>query len=441
MQVDFNVQRVNIMLAHGVCRQGGAKVAQRVAAVTIADLDFSADLGHDQGVKGSLGGLEVLDLTPESTIHRCILAIGDCNQDESKVETSSIDSDYKAFSFTLTKPADNSSVGMDVDSHIASARYVHSAEFLAELSLCAGDFRDYAASAAKSIQTAAADAAKEFVTAKRDTEKLVSPSLKRKLFDDDSVSEKQSSKKEGKLTVRICIDTPVIVIPMSFNSPDLLVGNLGQIAIRNFHIAKAEDGNDIAATGLIKEGSIDRIVLDINNVSLFSITLQTSQLTDLESGNMTTFDLLKQRQASTVSPFSSPSHQFHRPTRRKPTLSQLREESFTMETACDTEALEWIQILHEAGFQLVIDRLMEVEPFMGGSPGNAVRKEPSFRVEGRISRVLKLELSGKTYNQLLETLNAISAPSKQQSNVELNSISSRASRSGTPQVSSPSPRG
>ena len=448
MQIDFNVQRINIILARGISTHERKKFARKVAAMTMADLEFSAHLGSTQKVKGSLGGVEVLDLTPECTLHQCVLSIGDCRQDGGISDSSSVDSDEKAFSFMFTKPAAVESVGMtspttstatssmNIDMHIASARYVHSTEFLSELSLCAGDFHDYAASMARSLQTAAADVAKGFVTAKREPQDKSRSHLEGGSYIDYVIDGPRTLDREDKagmhITLHLCIDTPVIAIPRTFNSPDLLVGNLGQITIRNSHTAKSNSKRDSEGNPVIN-GSIDQIVLDIDKVSMYSITLRESQIRELKNRNKATFDFLKQRVATAASPFMSPVHDAYRSVRKVSNLSPLAEEGFSPNSVSsmnnEDDTVDWLQILHETGFQLVIDRFIEDDAGRRGSSRRKNAKEPSFQIEGKIFRAFRLELSSKTYNQVLETLNAVSATHKQASRV--NSTKSGSTKDGT----------
>ena len=349
-------------------------------------------------------------MTPECTVHRCILSIGERNQDVKSIEGLYPESECKAFAFSFSNVSSTEAPKINVDSHIASACYVHSAEFLSELSLCAGDFRDYAASAAKSIQTAAADVAKEFVTATNDEDNLrtVSP------IDSDNqlgVSVKRSSTSR-KLSVVVYIGSPVIVLPRTFNSPDLLVGNLGQITVRNLQLSETDPSH--SRTEQDNAATVDRIFLDISNVSLYSLTLNEIQVKELSAGKVT-FDFLKQRVTGSSSQFSTP----HRSSHRRPNLASLSEE-ITKDDASvlQTEShntVKWIEILHETGFQLIIDRITHDRKALSDMP---YLEGPRFKVEGKILRAVRVELSSNTYNQLLETLNSLSATGKQGSAVD-----------------------
>ena len=410
------MQRINIILARGVSSNfASSKVARQVAAVTIADLDFSAELGNSQTIRGSLGGIEVLDQTPECLVHRCILSIGECKQDMSENERLRGDSECKAFQFSFTKAPSSEAAKVNIDSHIASACYVHSAEFLSELSLCAGDFRDYAAAAAKSIQTAAVDVAKEFVSAK----------IKDELVEDEAMADIDSrpvdgrSMETGRFALFVCIETPVIVIPRSFNSLDLLVGNLGRITIRNMQLNETDSDHGMP------EGDssviVDRIFLDISNVSLYSITLKQNHVKEFSAGK-STLDFLRQKTVSASTPFASP----HRSNRKRSQLASLSEEitdgkdfSFKNEGG---NKLEWIEILHETGFQLVIDRIKQSKK---GNTFSEIQpsKGPSLQIDGKMLRAVRLEFSSRTYNQVLETLNSFSTTPKQGSLAESQSRS------------------
>eukprot|EP00794_Sanderia_malayensis_P015340 gene15340-16917_t len=424
MQVDLSFERVNIILARAMSSTDhSAKQARKVSTVTVADLEFSADIGREQIVKGSLGGLEVLDLTPDNHVHKCILSIGECCQSDAiagvdLLDASSFDSENKAFSFTFVQPA-SSKLSADartsIDVHIASARYVHCVDFLTELSLCAGDFRDYAASVARSIQTAAADAAKEFVNAKRDAtstatnDATVSYIDEIPMFTDDSATttiDGAIAKTETRISLQLCIETPVIVIPKGVNSPELLVGNLGQISIRNAYIEEPRFKNEEPVTA-----RIDRIFIDINNVSLYSMVLGSSQIRDLAGNSKRTFDFLKQRLSSPdvmCSPIKWP----------KMDASELEtvREDFSMETS-NGDVINCVEILQDTGLQLVIDRCI-YDQTESGNLSEHVPGVPSFQVEGIINKPMKIALSAKTYSQVLETLNALSPSSKAGSTVQ-----------------------
>lgn len=377
-------------------------MARNVAAVTIADLAFSAELGNSQTIKGSLGGLEVSDLTPESLLHHCILSVGDCKQDVKNLKSLSSDSECKAFSFSFVKVSNGDSSKVNINSQIASASYVHSADFLSEISLCAGDFREYAASAAKSIQTAAADAAKEFVSAKN--EGTISKHEFAVGNENGITTTDGCSDRAPQFSVFVCIETPVIAIPRSFNSADLLIGNLGKITVRNLQLKETDSSG--AEEELLS--NIDRIILDISNVSMYSMTLNAEQIAELSNGK-TTFDFLRQKkEVSCSTPFASP---LHRKSRNRSNLESLVEET---ESRHETE---WIEILHETGFQLIIDRIAQNGRAAYSETPRA--KRPSFRIEGAIARAVKLELSSKTYNQVLETLNSLSSSKTQTSATDM----------------------
>ena len=404
-QVDLNVQRINITLARGVSSNGGPTIARKVATVTFVELVFSAELGHSQIIQGSLGAVEVLDLTPECLVHRCVLSIGESNQTFRQQDSRCAESENKAFAFRFSKLPSTDAPNYDVHSHIASACYAHSPEFLSELLSCAGDFRDYAASAAKSIQTAAADVAKEFVAASDEND------LRTESMTDADNYPGVSDRRKAVLkqfSIFVCVETPVIVLPRVFNSPELLVGNLGRITVRNLQLN--ETGGSESLSENENSAIVDRIFLDISNVSLYSLTLDQHQVKELALGK-TTFSFLKQRTGGSSTPFSSPL----RNSCRRSNLASLSEEvtkGGSLFVHSDSYSnIEWIEILHETGFQLIFDRKVQSRRAFA-LPDPPYMDRPSFKVEAKILRAVKLELSSKTYSQLLETLNSLSVTVK-----------------------------
>ena len=233
-------------------------------------------------VEGSLGGLQLLDLTPEGSRHQKVFSVGQDPStnmklgdemdmyksalDSSRFQVINEDSDsnkLKAFTFDFRKgggPNDrtgsrpgstvNIQVGDDevkdemmLTLHLASLCYIHVPRFLHEVTLCMDEFQSSIANLANSIQKAASDAAREFVQSKMpDLVTSFSPSMFNTMLEspgpsqdnlrDSTVMDMTDSnipaeQSDSSITFDIVMETPVIIIPRTATSSEMLVGHLG----------------------------------------------------------------------------------------------------------------------------------------------------------------------------------------------------------------------
>ncbi|CAG0914453.1 unnamed protein product [Notodromas monacha] len=219
--INFEFHQFHVLFLRSVRRD----LAAKVATATISGARIQAHIHEDTlDVGGSLGGLQLLDLTQTSSAsgiespnydripeiqplpYQRVLSVGHdpltgprdprlvslaeespeallsrlhrqaYGKNEEKIETFSAN-DTKvqhAFSFhVVVKEIDSSyaaespevmnSPAIDLDLYISSVSYVHSPQFLTELSACASEFRAYAARLAQYMTTAAAEVALELL--------------------------------------------------------------------------------------------------------------------------------------------------------------------------------------------------------------------------------------------------------------------------------------
>ncbi|RZF46007.1 hypothetical protein LSTR_LSTR006773 [Laodelphax striatellus] len=199
----FDFHRLNVLLMRAVPRDD-VLIGRKIATATMTDAKIHADCGSKLMVEGSLGGLQILDLTPESSLHQRILSLGhdpltDPPPDPFAGMTADLYkssyaggvggggskknsfSDRQAFSFhirrslvkdgseRLSKPGgggDEASLGAgvgeqeaEISLEMASVWYTHSPRLLFELQSCATDFKQYMAHLARTIGTAATEMA------------------------------------------------------------------------------------------------------------------------------------------------------------------------------------------------------------------------------------------------------------------------------------------
>ncbi|XP_039294739.1 vacuolar protein sorting-associated protein 13D isoform X2 [Nilaparvata lugens] len=194
----FDFHRLNVLLMRAVPKDD-VLIGRKIATATMTDAKIHADCGSKLMVEGSLGGLQVLDLTPESSLHQRILSLGhdpltdpppdpfagmsaDLYKSSYRAATPKKNSfsDRQAFSFhikrSLLKSGTDGSCGpggdvgggggdggggqeAEISVEMASVWYTHSPRLLFELQSCATDFKQYMAHLARTIGTAATEMA------------------------------------------------------------------------------------------------------------------------------------------------------------------------------------------------------------------------------------------------------------------------------------------
>ena len=357
-------------------------------------------LGDRQVIEGSLGGLHVMDVTPEDISHRTVLRVGCTETEQPKrciFQESDTDEDSKkAFTFTLVKPKEVSSLvhedtcppGSDslskhirLSVHMASAHYTYTHRFISELSLCVGDFSSYANAMAQSLRSAATTMAIGLVTKQTSLADGIdyfsapfaptagtplypkSPSRRGSFsscdgLDTSHVGRPSSAVEKRRVYVHLTIETPVINLPRTANSSECLVAQLGRIVVYNTHLTSYDQNiGEISVENSFND--IDRVYVDITDMSLYSLGM--------------TNDAAETR----------------------PSLSDYSG------IGDDGE-----HILHDTAIRLVIDRCC------GGGPGDEESEnsasKPTIHLLGRVTKPLQLVLSNSAYQQLLSTMDTLS---------------------------------
>lgn len=158
-EITFDFHRLNVLILRAIMRDSFL-VGRKVGTFTMSEARIHATLGSAVSVEGSLGGLQVIDLTPEGVSHQRILSVGkdpltDQQQPLSEDLLSSLtqevygiaktadfqmDGDQQAFSFYVSRDL---SASVTVRIRMASVWYTHCARFIQELSWCATEFKHY----------------------------------------------------------------------------------------------------------------------------------------------------------------------------------------------------------------------------------------------------------------------------------------------------------
>ncbi|XP_073937433.1 intermembrane lipid transfer protein VPS13D isoform X8 [Castor canadensis] len=270
-EVAVEIHRLNLLLLRTVGMANGEKYGRKIATASIGGTKVNVSMGSTFDMNGSLGCLQLTDLTQDNMKNQYVVSIGnsvgyenivsDIGYFESvfvRMEDAAL---TEALSFTFVEKSKQECF---LNLKMASLHYNHSAKFLKELTLSMDEleenFRSMLKSAATKVTTVLATKTAEysemvslFETPRKSREPFV-------LEENEVYGFGLASPRADtvKLILNINIQSPVASIPRKPGSPELLVGHLGQIFIQNF-VA----GDD--------ESRGDRLQVEIKDIKLYSL--------------------------------------------------------------------------------------------------------------------------------------------------------------------------
>lgn len=272
VEVAVDIHWLNLLLLRTVTMTNGEKFGRKIATASIGGTKMNVSMGSRLDVNGSLGCLQLMDLTQDNIKNQYVVSIGNILGYENLIR----DVGYSrpsflpfddsgslpdALSFTFVE---QSKEECSLHLKMASLHYNHSAKFLKEITLSMDELEENFCSMLKNAATKVT-----IVLANKTAEytELVS------LFDtlprsrdpfnlDDNDRENFVSvrpKSETiKLILNVNIESPVVSIPRRPGSPELLVGHLGEISIQNF--VAGEDNS-----------RSDRLQVEIRDIKMYSL--------------------------------------------------------------------------------------------------------------------------------------------------------------------------
>uniref|UniRef100_A0A8C2EHE7 Vacuolar protein sorting 13 homolog D n=1 Tax=Cyprinus carpio TaxID=7962 RepID=A0A8C2EHE7_CYPCA len=393
-ELTVEIHRLNLLLLRTVTTGtvlGGEKKAIKIATASINGTKVNVSMGRRLDVNGSLGCIQLIDLTQEGGRSQFVVSIG-------SVEDSSSTDGVAFFSIAGMAPSEalsfcfmeKSQGECSLQLQMASLHYNHSAKFLKELSLSANEvednFRSMLKTAATKVSTVLATKTAEysgmvslFENPYRRSRRQSQCTWALDPFEEDGfcVPEKEQGLDSFlvKLTLDVSIESPVVSIPRKPGHPELLVGHLGSIRIQNF------------LTGHDSEG--EKLQVEIKDIRLYSVN--TSNLVLRKGARLNS--------SSTSGP--SPSHGGN---------INLNEPQFTRHDFFEHLSRgKAFHILKDASIQLTIEKVpVDENLHFTFSCEEPYQSTGLMKVEGRFVNAIQVCLCKPVYEQVLQTLDNLS---------------------------------
>ncbi|XP_008302450.1 vacuolar protein sorting-associated protein 13D isoform X1 [Stegastes partitus] len=392
-ELTVEIHRLNLLLLRTVSTGtvlGAEKKGLKIATASITGTKVNVSMGSRLDINGSLGSMQLVDLTQEGGRSQFVVSIGSDEDTSSGLGNLTFLSDIgcspsEALNFRLMEKSQGE---CSLKLQMASLHYNHSAKFLKELSLSANEvednFRTMLKSAATKVSTVLATKTAEysgmvslFETPSRRTRTL-SQSWGYPFEDEEDVPvEEPESTLDTflvKLTLNISIESPVVSIPRKPGHPELLVGHLGSITIQNF--VSGQDSERERLQVLVRD-------IRLYSLNMSHLVLKRGPRVDI-SGNMS---------ASCNGSINQDEPQF---TRRDFFESLNRGKAFhILKDTTIKFTLEKIPVDEDTRFNF----LTTEEP---------CKSTGILRVEGKFVNPVQVFLCKPVYEQVLQTLDNLS---------------------------------
>ncbi|XP_041858896.1 vacuolar protein sorting-associated protein 13D isoform X3 [Melanotaenia boesemani] len=391
-ELTVEIHRLNLLLLRTVSTGsslGAEKKGLKIATASITDTKVNVSLGSRLNISGSLGSMQLVDLTQEGGRSQFVVSIGNVDDSSPSPErlaflSNTPESPTDALNFRLMEKSQGE---CSLQLEMASLHYNHSAKFLRELSLSANEvednFRSMLKSAATKVSTVLATKTAEYSGM---VSLFETPSRRRTLsqswaysFEDEEdvpVEEPESTLDTFfvKLTLNISIDSPVVSIPRKPGHPELLVGHLGSITIHNFLNGQDSEG--------------ERLQVLVKDIRLYS--LNTSHLVLKRAPRRDNADNMSPSRHSSVSQDEAQftRHDFFESLSRGKAFHILKDTTIQF-------TLEKIPVDEDAQLPL----LTAEEPY---------KSTGQLRVQGQFVNPVQVFLCKPVYEQVLQTLDNLS---------------------------------
>ncbi|XP_034152069.1 vacuolar protein sorting-associated protein 13D isoform X4 [Esox lucius] len=401
-ELTVEIHRLNLLLLRTVATGtvlGGEKKGIKIATASINDTKVNVSMGSRLDVNGSLGSMQLVDLTQEGGRSQFVVSIGNVEEDPSAAGGVAFfcgteGNPSEALNFRLLERSQGE---CSLTLQMASLHYNHSAKFLKELSLSANEvednFRSMIRTAATKVSTVLATKTAEysgmvslFETPSRRSRNPSQGHWTNYQFEDVadlSVQEEEPTIDSFmvKLILNVSIESPVVSIPRKPGHPELLVGHLGSITIQNFVAGQ--------------DSERERLQVLVKDIRLYS--LNTSHLV-----------LRKVPRTESTSSNQSPSH--------NGSLNQ-DEPQFTRHDFFEYLSQgKAFHILKDTTIQFTLEKVPPIEDtqFNFLTTDEPFTSTGLLRVEGKFVNAVQVFLAKPVYEQVLQTLEnlTLSEPQK-----------------------------
>ncbi|XP_076023177.1 intermembrane lipid transfer protein VPS13D isoform X2 [Genypterus blacodes] len=394
-ELTVEIHRLNLLLLRTVSTgtvQGPEKIGLKIATASITNTKVNVSMGSRLEINGSLGSMQLVDLTQEGGRSQFVVSIGNVEDHISDLGGLPFFADTRcssteALNFCLLEKSQGE---CSLHLQMASLHYNHSAKFLKELSLSANEVEDnirsLLKSAASKVSTVLATKTAEysgmvslFESPPRRT-RTQSQSFAYPFEDEEyaSLVEPESSLEKFfvKLTLNISIESPVVSIPRKPGHPELLVGHLGSITIQNFLSGQDSEG--------------ERLQVLVKDIHLYSL-------------NISDLFLRKAPRSTNISGSNSlPSH--------KGSISH-EEPQFTRHDFFDClNRGKAYHILKDTTIQFTMEKVPPADDiqFTYLTTDEPCESTGLLRIEGKLVNPVQVFLCKPVYEQVLETLDNLS---------------------------------
>ncbi|XP_054466000.1 intermembrane lipid transfer protein VPS13D [Anoplopoma fimbria] len=390
-ELTVEIHRLNLLLLRTVSTGtvlGAEKKGLKIATASITGTKVNVSMGSRLDINGSLGSMQLVDLTQEGGRSQFVVSIGSANSSSTLGGLTFLadtgGSPSEALDFRLMEKSQGE---CSLQLQMASLHYNHSAKFLKELSLSANEvednFRSMLKSAATKVSTVLATKTAEYSGM---VSLFETPSRRSRTQsqswpypfeeEEDLPSEEPESALDTflvKLTLNISIESPVVSIPRKPGHPELLVGHLGSITIQNF------------VTGQDSEG--ERLQVLVRDIRLYSVNL--SHL------------VLKRATREDMAGGMSPSH--------NGSITQ-DEPQFTRQDFFESLSRgKAFHILKDTTIQFTLEKVpVDEDTQFSFNTEEPCKSTGLLRIEGKFVNPVQVFLCKPVYEQVLQTLDNLS---------------------------------
>ncbi|XP_069775082.1 intermembrane lipid transfer protein VPS13D isoform X2 [Narcine bancroftii] len=381
-QVAIEIHRLNVLLLRTVGLTNGEKLGRKIATASINGTKVNVSMGSRFEMNGSLGCLQLVDLTQDEVKNHFVVSIGNTEEYEIisdfglfqsifiKSETDINHSEALSF-----KVIEHSKEEFMLSLHMASLHYNHSPKFLKELTLSIDElednFQSMLKSAASKVSTVLVNKTAEYSEMVLLFEK---PRKSRGVFElDDDVDVRMEPPEHNpvKLILNINIESPVVAIPRKPGSCELLVGHLGRTSIQNFVTGEDDSGRD-------------RLQVEIKDIKMYSLN--------------------NSMRGSNTDSSESP-----RSASGGASISSQEEMHFTRQDFFDSvHKGQAFHILNDTTIQFVLEKIpVDTDPefcFPSVNSSDSFETTSKMKIEGKFVNPLKVMLAKHVYEQVLQTL-------------------------------------